>query len=171
MGGDLPRLVIAYEPVWAIGTGRTATPAQVQEVHAPGVRIAMVFGREEVAIGRVGIRPDQDGPAVLEDLVMGADPDPAEVLAGVDFTGGNDGFMHHVEDGPDGHRGVEEVAQHLDHAAEGTVTDQDLGEDELLAPGLGDRQVEEDLLIVFGRGIGGKRPRPGPFAPRPLAGR
>jgi triosephosphate isomerase (TIM) len=28
------RLVIAYEPVWAIGTGMTATPAQAQEVHA-----------------------------------------------------------------------------------------------------------------------------------------
>ena len=28
------KVVIAYEPVWAIGTGRTATPAQAQEVHA-----------------------------------------------------------------------------------------------------------------------------------------
>jgi|UniRef100_A0A7V6DR08 triosephosphate isomerase len=27
------RLVIAYEPVWAIGTGKTATPTQAQEVH------------------------------------------------------------------------------------------------------------------------------------------
>jgi triosephosphate isomerase len=31
---DIRRLVIAYEPVWAIGTGKTATPEQAQEVHA-----------------------------------------------------------------------------------------------------------------------------------------
>jgi triosephosphate isomerase len=31
---DPSRVVIAYEPVWAIGTGRTATDAQAQEVHA-----------------------------------------------------------------------------------------------------------------------------------------
>ena len=31
---DLARCLVAYEPVWAIGTGRTATPAQAQEVHA-----------------------------------------------------------------------------------------------------------------------------------------
>ena len=30
---ELARVVIAYEPVWAIGTGRNATPAQAQEVH------------------------------------------------------------------------------------------------------------------------------------------
>ncbi|MCA1593610.1 MAG: triose-phosphate isomerase [Acidobacteria bacterium] len=31
---DLERIIVAYEPVWAIGTGRTATPEQAQEMHA-----------------------------------------------------------------------------------------------------------------------------------------
>jgi len=31
---DWSRFIIAYEPVWAIGTGQTATPEQAQEVHA-----------------------------------------------------------------------------------------------------------------------------------------
>jgi triosephosphate isomerase len=31
---DWSRVVLAYEPVWAIGTGKTASPAQAQEVHA-----------------------------------------------------------------------------------------------------------------------------------------
>ena len=31
---DVAKLVVAYEPVWAIGTGKTATPAMAQEVHA-----------------------------------------------------------------------------------------------------------------------------------------
>jgi triosephosphate isomerase len=31
---DLDRIILAYEPVWAIGTGRTATPEQAQEMHA-----------------------------------------------------------------------------------------------------------------------------------------
>lgn len=31
--GDLKNLIFAYEPVWAIGTGKTATPQQAQEVH------------------------------------------------------------------------------------------------------------------------------------------
>jgi triosephosphate isomerase len=31
--GELPRVTVAYEPVWAIGTGKTATPADADEVH------------------------------------------------------------------------------------------------------------------------------------------
>lgn len=30
---DMERIIIAYEPVWAIGTGKTATPKQAQEMH------------------------------------------------------------------------------------------------------------------------------------------
>ncbi len=31
---DVAKIIIAYEPVWAIGTGRTATPEQAQQMHA-----------------------------------------------------------------------------------------------------------------------------------------
>jgi triosephosphate isomerase (TIM) len=45
------RVVIAYEPVWAIGTGRTATPAQAQEVHKHiRGRLAERFGAVAAAI-------------------------------------------------------------------------------------------------------------------------
>jgi triosephosphate isomerase len=45
----LAQLVIAYEPVWAIGTGRTATPDQAQQAHAfIRQRVAKMCG-EEVA--------------------------------------------------------------------------------------------------------------------------
>jgi triosephosphate isomerase len=40
---DISRFLIAYEPVWAIGTGRTATPAQAEEVH--GLIRAWIAGR------------------------------------------------------------------------------------------------------------------------------
>jgi triosephosphate isomerase len=44
---------LAYEPVWAIGTGRTATPAQAQEVHS-ALR-AHVDGRDAAAAGALRI--------------------------------------------------------------------------------------------------------------------
>jgi triosephosphate isomerase len=41
VGADrITDVVVAYEPVWAIGTGKTATPAQAQEVHAHLRRVA-----------------------------------------------------------------------------------------------------------------------------------
>jgi triosephosphate isomerase len=33
-GADLEKIIVAYEPIWAIGTGRNATPQQAQEVHS-----------------------------------------------------------------------------------------------------------------------------------------
>jgi len=47
----LERAVVAYEPVWAIGTGLTATPQQVQEVHA-GIR-ALLGARDDSVAAKV----------------------------------------------------------------------------------------------------------------------
>ena len=44
------KMVLAYEPVWAIGTGRTATPEQAQEVHA-AIRAAL----QAIGAGQVQI--------------------------------------------------------------------------------------------------------------------
>ncbi|HEX8873984.1 MAG TPA: triose-phosphate isomerase [Nitrosospira sp.] len=46
----LTRSVLAYEPVWAIGTGKTATPAQAQDVHA-FIRGRIAARSPEVAAG------------------------------------------------------------------------------------------------------------------------
>ena len=46
-GSELAALVIAYEPVWAIGTGRTATPAQAQQAHEHvRARLTQWFGQD-----------------------------------------------------------------------------------------------------------------------------
>ena len=51
---DADRIAIAYEPVWAIGTGRTASPEQAQEVHASiRARLAERFGREIADLVRI----------------------------------------------------------------------------------------------------------------------
>jgi triosephosphate isomerase len=44
---QMGQLVIAYEPVWAIGTGKTATPADAQQAHA-GIRKSLmaIYGRD-----------------------------------------------------------------------------------------------------------------------------
>ena len=48
--GAFSRAVVAYEPVWAIGTGRTATPEQAQEVHAL-IRARFASENADVAAG------------------------------------------------------------------------------------------------------------------------
>ncbi|WAH58090.1 triose-phosphate isomerase [Pseudomonas sp.] len=48
--GAFAKAVIAYEPVWAIGTGLTATPEQAQDVHA-AIRAQLAVENSEVAQG------------------------------------------------------------------------------------------------------------------------
>ena len=51
---DCAKLVIAYEPVWAIGTGKTATPDQAQEVHALiRATLAKLVGQETADTVRI----------------------------------------------------------------------------------------------------------------------
>jgi triosephosphate isomerase len=80
------RIIIAYEPVWAIGTGRNATPIQVQEVHG-AIRswLARRWGQEGADSVRIqyggSVRPENTDelmaqPDVDGVLVGGASLDP-----------------------------------------------------------------------------------------------
>ena len=46
---EMKAMIVAYEPVWAIGTGKTATPAQAQEVHKFIRELLVKMHNEEVA--------------------------------------------------------------------------------------------------------------------------
>lgn len=48
-------LVVAYEPIWAIGTGKTATPADVAEMHA-AIRRSLVDGAAGPGVGGAAVR-------------------------------------------------------------------------------------------------------------------
>jgi triosephosphate isomerase len=97
---QVARLAIAYEPVWAIGTGRTATPEQAQEAVA-FVR-ALVGDRtpEAADVVRVlyggSVKPDNapelmGQPDVDGALVGGASLEPAALAAIVDAAAGTRG--------------------------------------------------------------------------------
>lgn len=72
---EVERLVVAYEPVWAIGTGKTASPEQAQEVHAHirnvlteiagsvGERVRVLYGGSVNAANAAELfaKPDIDG--------------------------------------------------------------------------------------------------------------
>ena len=49
LGEQVARIIVAYEPVWAIGTGRNATAEQAQEVHAHIRQILAALGGAEAA--------------------------------------------------------------------------------------------------------------------------
>lgn len=70
------KVVIAYEPVWAIGTGKTATPEQAQEVHklvrgwirdnvdsCVADKVQILYGGSVTAENakELGAQPDVDG--------------------------------------------------------------------------------------------------------------
>lgn len=51
---NVPKMVIAYEPVWAIGTGKVATPEQAQDVHAfIRTLITDIYDQESAAAIRI----------------------------------------------------------------------------------------------------------------------
>ncbi len=91
-GPRIGEIVVAYEPVWAIGTGRTATPEQAQQVHAvlraqlkaatpQPERIAILYGGSMNAANAASLlaQPDIDGG-----LIGGASlkaPDFLQIIA------------------------------------------------------------------------------------------
>jgi triosephosphate isomerase len=91
-GHCISEIVVAYEPVWAIGTGKTATPEQAQQVHAVlraqlhaattnDKRIAILYGGSMNAANAASLlaQPDIDGG-----LVGGASlkaPDFLQIIA------------------------------------------------------------------------------------------
>ncbi len=88
---DFTRIIVAYEPVWAIGTGRVATPQQAQEVHAliRGLLVTMssadIAGQVRIVYGG-SVKPDN-----ANDLASQPDIDGALVggasLKAEDFLG------------------------------------------------------------------------------------
>jgi triosephosphate isomerase len=89
---ELARVRIAYEPVWAIGTGRNATPADAAEVHAairkelgrlggPAADMAILYGGS--------VKPDNASALIaqreIDGLLVGGaslDPDQWRAIAG-----------------------------------------------------------------------------------------
>ncbi|HWQ28865.1 MAG TPA: triose-phosphate isomerase, partial [Dehalococcoidia bacterium] len=88
------RLIIAYEPVWAIGTGKTATPQDAQDAHAQirqlierlygrdiAQRLRIIYGgslKPDVATD-IFSQPDVDGGLVVD--VLGAEADGRAAVA------------------------------------------------------------------------------------------
>jgi triosephosphate isomerase (TIM) len=94
LGGEARRIVVAYEPVWAIGTGKSATPAQAQEVHAllrarlEGAQagdVPLLYGGSVKAANAAALFAQRDVDGAL---VGGASLDAEEFLAIARAAGG-----------------------------------------------------------------------------------
>lgn len=78
--GDLSRIIIAYEPVWAIGTGKTATPSQANDVHQ---FIRQIIGHKYSALQSEEIRIQYGGSVKPENIqLLMKQPDIDGVLVG-----------------------------------------------------------------------------------------
>jgi triosephosphate isomerase len=93
---DLSRCVIAYEPVWAIGTGRNATPAQAVEVHAfIRTQLAQRSGSAAEAIRILyggSVKPDNVAGLMSEPEIDGALVGGASLTVGSFATIVKEGF-------------------------------------------------------------------------------
>jgi triosephosphate isomerase (TIM) len=74
---DMGRIIIAYEPVWAIGTGKTATPEQAQDMHATVRKtVAESHGSEVAQNVRIlyggSVKPDNIATLMSQPDVDGA---------------------------------------------------------------------------------------------------
>ena len=104
-GLDPARLAVAYEPVWAIGTGRTATTTQAQEAHAAlRRRLAGLFGADDAAALRIlyggSVKPDNAAALLAQPDVDGA------LVGGASLD--VEGFCAIILGAPGEHHGAEE---------------------------------------------------------------
>jgi triosephosphate isomerase len=93
---DFKKLIIAYEPIWAIGTGKTATSGQAQEIHAYIRKIiAEKFG-EQIAGGVSILYGGSCKPGNAKELFANEDVDGGLIggasLKAEDFLGIINGF-------------------------------------------------------------------------------
>ncbi len=76
---EMEKVVVAYEPVWAIGTGKTATPDQAQEVHQFIRKLITQIFSEKVADGTRILYGGSVKPDSIDQLMSQKDIDGALV--------------------------------------------------------------------------------------------
>jgi triosephosphate isomerase (TIM) len=73
---EISALVIAYEPIWAIGTGRNATPAQAEEIHQIIRTVLLRLAGDEAYSIRIlyggSVKPENAAALIAEENVDGA---------------------------------------------------------------------------------------------------
>jgi hypothetical protein len=117
-------------------------PGGVKQMHAPGVGVAMVRCRQQIAVSRLGIDPGQHRHCALEELIVQAHTNGGEVRFMVDDIRCPRGRLKHLVDGAHTHRYAEQVTHEFDDAATRAAAYQRQRDDHLAQPALGDHQLE-----------------------------